>query len=101
MIIKPFYAYKTEGAADYQFNFIPSKPILSLRESYDSGGKKKDDKIYSFEFAFGAQDKFYGWMNVTTWPNLDDREIVLELSPLNNEPAKNAKWFALQVVFTF
>ena len=219
--IEPFYAYKTEGSADYiktlqfnrnwtgirifnndfnyfvfdltavkefgsengkmidafgyfvkvgyQFIFIPSKPILSLRESFASGGKKTDPEIHTFEPAFGSQDKYYGWMNITTWSNLDDREIVLELfpvknmwveikynrfyipvpddvtllntmklepgkhhlgdeldtfiryqvlkhwqltgafgyfipdelSPINNKPAKDAEWFALQVLFTF
>jgi hypothetical protein len=166
---KKIDAYGYFVKAGYQFNFIPAKPILSLRESYASGGKKTDDKIYSFEPAYGAQDKFYGWMNITTWSNLDDREIVLELfpaknmwvelkynrfyipvpddvtllntmklepgkhhlgdeldifirhqvlkhwqvtgafgyfipgelSPINNEPAQNAEWFALQVLFTF
>jgi hypothetical protein len=166
---KSIDAYGYFVKAGYQFNFIPAKPILSLRESYASGGKKTDDKIYTFEPAYGAQDKYYGWMNITTWSNLDDREIVLELfpvknmwvelkynrfyipipddvtllntmklepgehhlgdeldifirhqvlkhwqltgafgyfipgelSPINNEPAKNAEWFALQVLFTF
>ncbi|MFA5974189.1 MAG: alginate export family protein [Lentimicrobiaceae bacterium] len=132
--IEPFYAYKTEGSADYantldfnrhwigirlfnndfqhwvfdatavkefgnennktinayglfakfgyQFHFLPFKPILSIRESYASGGKKTDDKIHTFDPAYGASDKFYGWMNITTWSNLDDREIALELFPV-------------------
>ena len=134
--IEPFYAYKTEGSADYantlqfnrhwtgirllnsnfhhfvfdatavkefgkendktvdsyglfakfgyKFHFLPFKPILSLRESYASGGKKTDNKIHTFDPAYGASDKFYGWMNITTWTNLDDREIVLELLPVKN-----------------
>jgi len=70
--------------AGYQFHTIPLKPLLSIRESYASGGKKSDAKIHTYDPAFGAGDKFYGWMNITTWSNLDDREIVLELFPIKN-----------------
>ena len=62
---KTIDAYGWFAKAGYQFNFIPAKPILSLRESYASGGKKTDDKIYTFEPAYGASDKYYGWMNIT------------------------------------
>ena len=68
--------------AGYQFHDIPTNPIISIRESYASGGKKTDDKIYTFEPAYGANDKYYGWMNITSWSNLDDREIVLEFFPV-------------------
>lgn len=136
MNIEPFYAYKTEGSADYanilnlnrhwtgirlfnnnfyhwifdatavkefgnesgktvsafgyfakigyQFHSLPAKPILSLRESYASGGTKTDETIHMFDPAYGAGDKYYGWMNITTWANLDDREIVLELFPVKD-----------------
>ena len=155
--------------AGYQFDNLPAKPIISIRESYASGGRKTDNNIYTFEPAYGANDKYYGWMNITSWANLDDREIVLELfpvdkmwielkynrfyipvpdevtllntlkmepgkhhlgdeldafikyqvlnhwqmsgafgyfipgelSPINNEPARDSQWFALQVLFTF
>ena len=46
--------------------------------------RKQMTKFYTFEPAYGAQDKYYGWMNITTWTNLDDREIVLELFPVKN-----------------
>ena len=81
---KTIDAYGWFAKVGYQFHNIPTKPIISIRESYASGGKKTDNKIYSFEPAYGAQDKYYGWMNITTWSNLDDREIVLELFPVKN-----------------
>ena len=133
--IEPFYAYKTEGSADYiktqsinrnwpgirlispdelnvvydllytrefgsengkrinaygyfikagyRFSFLPADPVLSLRFSYASGGEKSDDLVNTFDPASGAQDKFYGWMNIVTWSNLSDPEIVLELYPVN------------------
>jgi len=133
--IEPFYAYKTEGSADYiniqsinrnwtgirlispdklnvvydflytrefgsengkrinaygyfvkagyRFSFLPADPVLSLRFSYASGGEKSDATNKSFDPAFGAQDKFYGWMNIVIWSNLSDPEIVLELYPAN------------------
>ncbi len=162
-------AYGWFAKAGYQFHNIPSSPIISIRESYASGGKKTDAEIHTFDPAYGASDMYYGRMNILTWSNLDDREIVLELfpfkdmwvemkynrfyipvpdditllntmklepgkhhlgdeldifirhqvlkhlqltgafgyfipgelSPINNEPAKNAEWFALQALFTF
>ena len=166
---KKIDAYGWFAKAGYQFHKVPSKPIISLRESYASGGKKTDAEIHTFDPAYGATDMYYGRMNLLTWSNLDDREIVLELfpvknmwvefkynrfyipvpddvtllntmklepgkhhlgdefdafiryqvlkqwqltgafgyfipgelSPINDEPAKNAEWFALQVLFTF
>ena len=75
-------AYGWFAKAGYQFHNIPAKPIISIRESYASGGYKTDAAIYTFDPAYGAGDKYYGWMNITTWSNLDDREIVLELFPV-------------------
>lgn len=79
---KPINAFGYFAKIGYQFHSLPAKPILSLRESFASGGKKSDGTIHSFDPAYGAGDKYYGWMNITTWTNLDDREIVLELFPL-------------------
>ncbi len=66
----------------YQFKLLPAKPLISLRRTYASGGKKDDPRIRTFEPAYGASDKYYGWMNIVSWSNLDDREIVLELYPV-------------------
>ncbi len=166
---KKIDAYGWFAKAGYQFHNLPAKPIISIRESFASGGKKTDAEIHTFDPAYGASDMYYGRMNILTWSNLDDREIVLELfpvkdmwvemkynrfyipvpddvtllntmklepgkhhlgdefdafiryqvlkhwqltsafgyfipgelSPINNAPAKNAEWFALQVLFTF
>jgi hypothetical protein len=81
---KTINAYGLFVKIGYQFHLLPFKPILSIRESYASGGKKTDNKIHTFDPAYGASDKFYGLMNITTWTNLDDREIVLELFPVKN-----------------
>jgi len=79
---KNINAYGYFAKIGYQFHFIPLKPLLSIRESYASGGKKSDAENHTFDPAYGAQDKFYGWMNITTWSNLNDPEIVLELFPV-------------------
>jgi len=79
---KNINAYGYFAKIGYQFSFIPAKPLFSLRMSYASGGNKSDAVIHTFDPAFGAQDKFYGWMNITTWSNLSDPEIVLELFPV-------------------
>ncbi len=77
--IKAFAVFAKIG---YQFRELPGKPILSLRESYASGGKRTDGVIRTFEPAFGARDRYYGRMNILSWSNLDNREVVLEVFPV-------------------
>lgn len=81
---KSIKAYGFFAKIGYQFHTLPARPILSLRETYASGGKKDDKTIRTFDPAYGAGDKYYGWMNITSWTNLDDREIVLELFPVKD-----------------
>jgi hypothetical protein len=81
---KSINAYGWFAKAGYQFTQLLLKPVVSLRESYASGGKNSDSKIRTFEPAYGASDKYYGWMNIVTWSNLDDREVVLELFPVKD-----------------
>lgn len=69
--------------AVYEFHSLPAKPILCIRESYASGGTKDEAKIRNFEPAYGSRDQYYGRMNVTSWSNLDDREIILYLFPVD------------------
>ncbi|MBA7518786.1 hypothetical protein ES705_10859 [subsurface metagenome] len=77
-------AYGVFTKIGYKFKFIPGKPLLSLRYTYASGNKDNNDKIYVFDPVYGASDKYYGWMNIVRWTNLDNREIVLELYPVKN-----------------
>ncbi len=77
-------AYGLFARFGYKFTFLPTKPLLSIRYSYASGGNNNGGRVYSFDPVFGAQDKFYGWMNIVSWSNLDDRELVLELFPMKN-----------------
>ena len=69
----------------YRLSSLPSDPILSFRYTYASGGNKSDEVIHTFDPAYGAQDKFYGWMNIVQWSNLSDPEIVLELFPFEKK----------------
>lgn len=82
---KRINAYGYFAKAGYRFSSFPSSPILSLRYTYASGGKKSDDVIRTFDPAFGASDKYYGWMNIVQWSNLSDPEIVLEIFPLKRK----------------
>ncbi|MGQ9621115.1 MAG: alginate export family protein [Bacteroidales bacterium] len=88
---KEINAYGYFLKAGYRFNSVPSDPVLSLRYTYASGGRKDDDVIRTFDPAYGAGDKYYGWMNIVQWSNLSDPEIVLELNPL-----KNKMWIELK-----
>lgn len=82
---KDINAYGYFLKAGYRFSSVPADPVLSLRYTYASGGRKDDDVIHTFDPAFGASDKYYGWMNIVQWSNLSDPEIVLELNPFKNK----------------
>lgn len=79
---KSIRAYGIVAKAGYQFHSLPGKPMLCFRESYASGGDEDEQKINTFEPAFGSRDQYYGRMNITAWSNLDDREIILYLFPV-------------------
>jgi hypothetical protein len=82
----------------YQFHTMPAKPILAVRESYASGGKNADSKIKTFDPVYGSKDQYYGRMNITSWSNLDDREIFVTLFPVKNMKIEsNYHWFYVPV----
>lgn len=80
---KSITAFGIVAKAGYQFHCLPAKPMLCIRESYASGGTKDEAKIRTFEPAYGSRDQYYGRMNITSWSNLDDREIILYLFPVD------------------
>lgn len=73
------YAYMAQ--IGYQFKSLFSKPILSLRRSYASGGTVRN-KIKTFDPIYGSRDSYYGRMNLVKWSNIADNEIVLEIFPI-------------------
>jgi hypothetical protein len=75
-------AYGYFAKIGYQVVKVYGKPLISLRSTYGSGGSNSDQLNHTFEYVYGAGDKYYGWMNITKWSNLDDRELVLEWWPL-------------------
>lgn len=81
---KTISAYGLFAKAGYIFEVQKYKFILSFRYSYASGGNKADEDVHTFDPVYGASDKYYGWMNLVKWSNLDDREIVLEAFSGNN-----------------
>jgi len=68
--------------AGYRFSFLPADPIICLHYTYATGGKESDEVIHTFDPAFGARARFYGWMGVASWSNLSNPELTLEFSPL-------------------
>lgn len=81
---KAINAFGIIGLLGYQFHNLPAKPTLCLRGTYASGGNSTDSQVRTFDPAFGAKDSYYGRMNITSWSNLDDREVVLYLTPTRN-----------------
>ncbi len=74
-------AYGLFLKAGYQIEEMPWKPCINLRYTRASGNKPDTGYNEQFDPVFGAADRYYGWMNLVKWSNLDDREIVLELYP--------------------
>ena len=67
----------------YQFNQFAWQPNLTFRYTYASGNNPETGQNELFDPAFGAGDRYYGWMNLVKWSNLDDREFMLELFPMD------------------
>jgi len=94
---KTIDAYGILAKFGYQFNFLPAKPILSIRESYASGGTV-GNKIKTFDPAYGSRDSYYGRMNIVKWSNIDDYEILLDMFPVKNMKIEmNYHWFYVHV----
>ena len=74
----------------YRFGSLPAKPVLYYRNTYASGGSGADLKIRSFDPAFGGNASYNGRMNIMSWSNITDNEIVLELSPWKGASAEIA-----------
>lgn len=67
----------------YQLNQIFWNPCLTLRYTYASGNSPQTDYDENFDPVYGSVDRYYGRMNLVKWSNLDDREIMIELFPVN------------------
>jgi hypothetical protein len=67
----------------YQLNQIFWQPCLTFRYTYASGNSPQTDYNENFDPVYGAGDRYYGWMNLVKWSNLDDLEFMIELFPLN------------------
>lgn len=78
---KDIDAYAYIAKIGYQFKSVFSKPILSLRRSYASGGTGGSN-IKTFDPVYGSRDSYYGRMNLVKWSNIADNEILLEMFPL-------------------
>lgn len=95
---KSIDAYGIVAKIGYQFHTLPSGPILAVRESYASGGKNSESKIRTFDPAYGSKDQYYGRMNITSWSNLDDREIFVTMVPVKNMKIEMSyHWFYVPV----
>lgn len=75
---KDISAYGFFAKLGYGFELFQSMANISLRYTYASGGRESDDVIRTFDPVFGSADKYYGWLNIVKWSNIDDREIVFE-----------------------
>jgi hypothetical protein len=63
---------------------IPWNPALSLRYSAASGNDPETAENEMYDPVYGSGDRYYGWMNIVRWSNLNDREVMLEMNPGKN-----------------
>lgn len=66
-----------------QWRQLNWKPCITFRYSLATGNDPETVMNEKFDPVFGAGDRYYGWMNMVKWTNLDDREIMLELYPVD------------------
>lgn len=66
----------------FQWRQLTWKPCVTFRYTLATGNNPETVKNEKFDPVFGAGDRYYGWMNLVKWSNLDDREIMLELYPV-------------------
>ena len=72
----------------YEVNQFSWKPTLSLRYTRATGNNPETAPDELFDPVYGSSDRYYGWMNLVRWSNLDDREIMIELFPLDGMRVK-------------
>ncbi len=65
----------------WSFGSLGWRPVITARYSWASGDNPITGAVEQFDPVYGASDKYYGWMNLVQWSNLDDREIVAEFFP--------------------
>lgn len=91
---KTVRAYGIFAKLGYRLDHLWGAPLLSLRETYATGGKTSEGVIQNFDPAFGANDRYYGRMNIVRWSNLDNREVMLEMWPIPEIKVElNFNWY--------
>jgi len=83
--------------AGYRVASLPAHPTLNFRYNYASGGKESDNMIHTFDPAYGARAKFYGWMSIAHWSNISFPEFALELSPLRENMQIEIKYSRFRI----
>ncbi|MBS0000449.1 MAG: alginate export family protein [Cyclobacteriaceae bacterium] len=76
------HAYGFFFKLGYQFEKLFWNPCVTFRYTYAEGDHPGTEYNEKFDPVFGAGDRYYGWMNLVKWSNLDDMEIMVELYPL-------------------
>ena len=77
-------AYGYVGMVGYQFKEVAWKPKIDYTHVYASGTSNADKaagKNSTFDFAYGANDWVFGWMNIVSWSNIIDDEIKVTFKP--------------------
>lgn len=76
-------AYGYTAMVGYSFKDVMWKPKLDFTHVYASGeeGGLTDGEQGQFDYAYGANDWVFGWMNLVSWQNIIDNEIKVTLKP--------------------
>lgn len=76
-------AFGYAATIGYKFKSIPSKPMFDYSRIYASGekGGLSDGEQSRFDFAYGSNDRVFGWMNIVSWNNIIDDEFKVTFKP--------------------
>jgi hypothetical protein len=75
-------AYAVHGEVGYNWELVPWTPRLAVEYNYASGDDNAGDgKSGSFMNLFPTNHKFYGYMDVFSWKNMQNTAITLTAKP--------------------
>lgn len=76
-------AYGYAATVGYTFKDVAWKPMLDYSHIYASGekGGLSDGKQTQFDYAYGSNDRVFGWMNIVSWSNIIDDEFKVTFKP--------------------
>ncbi len=91
-------AFAVHSGLGYNFYDVPLKPRIWAEYNFASGDRSTtDNRSETFQNLFPTNHKFYGYMDLFSWQNMQNPTVSLQLTPVKNltaEVAYRAYWLA-------